>query len=66
VTEPFYRFKVGDFDCVAVLDFEEVRNAAEYFPDVPEVELTRELVRHGYDPAKMLVCISLAVHNGQQ
>ncbi len=50
----FYRFQVGDLECVALLDGTNVYKAATYFPTAPADEVAAALREHGATPDHIL------------
>ncbi len=67
MSETLYHFKVGDFECIAVLDMHTTAKAADFFPEVSDDELKRACEIHGVDPDALDVAYTcLVVNTGKQ
>ena len=65
--EIIHRFKVGDFECIALLDYHETYKATDNFITVPEDELRQRYEELGIDFEANPFCYNcLAVNNGEQ
>ena len=53
MSEQIHRFKIGEFECIAVLDLQSEANARDIFPEVAEDELNQACEKHGIDPEAM-------------
>jgi len=63
----YYRFRVGDLECVALLDGTNVYKAAAYFPTAPAAELARALREHDVQPDRILspyTCMAVRTAEG--
>jgi len=49
----YYRFKLGDFDCIAVNDFMNLYSASRLFTNAPQEHLEQVLCEHNLEPEKI-------------
>ncbi len=66
MSDKTYRFRVGNFECIAVQDDEEVSPVSSLFPDKPEAERNEAVTAIGFDPDALSISYTcLAINTGQ-